>query len=264
MKRTTFSLCVLLGAGVVGAGVGVARNAHSADHLDSPATIADPAADINDLYGWMDGNNLVLAMTVHPAATGPSADGGAGSQFSNAVQYVFHVESAPKFGAPTAASEDIICTFDVAQNISCWAGTNEFVTGNAGVTAADAGSADAGDAGDAGANAGLVSADGKFKVFSGLRADPFFFNLAGFKAAQATVEGVESTLQFDEAGCPTLTGPTAAALVTELSTNPADGGPAQDFFAPLNALAIVVSIDKGLVTAGGPIVSTWASTHTAP
>ena len=44
------------------------RLARSADHLDSPAVKADPAADINDLYTWNDGNNVVLAMTVFPAA----------------------------------------------------------------------------------------------------------------------------------------------------------------------------------------------------
>jgi hypothetical protein len=55
---------------------------------------------------------------------------------------------------------------------------------------------------------------------------------------------------------------TSGVLVNMLKTAP-DGGPPQDFFAKLNALAIVVSIDKGLVTNGGanPIVSVWASTN---
>jgi hypothetical protein len=98
-------------------------------------------------------------------------------------------------------------------------------------------------------------------VFAGLRADPFFFNLAGFKNAVSTVEGA-LPLPADEAGCPQIDGPTGAALRSQLMTAP-DGGPAQDFFAPLNGLAIVVSVDKALVTKGGPILSTWASTHKA-
>jgi len=42
-----------------------------------------------------------------------------------------------------------------------------------------------------------------------------------------------------------------------------DGGAPVDFFKTLNALAIVVSIDKSLVTKNGanPLVATYASTH---
>jgi hypothetical protein len=229
-------LCAAGGVAIVG----TARLARSADHLDSPATKADPTVDINDLYGWMDGNNLVLALTVFPAAMG-ATDASPGAQFSNKVQYVIHTSSGASFGN-TTANEDIICTFDATQKISCWAGTDEYVTG------------------DASAAAGLVSADGKFKVFAGLRADPFFFNLDGFKHTQATVESAAPSLMFDVAGCPVLDGPTAAALRTQLQTAP-DGGAPADFFAALNGLAIVVSVDKTLVTKGGAIVSTWASTH---
>ncbi|MEN9581807.1 MAG: hypothetical protein RJA70_4816, partial [Pseudomonadota bacterium] len=36
----------------------------AADHIDSPAAVAEPAADITDLYAWMDADakhlNLVL------------------------------------------------------------------------------------------------------------------------------------------------------------------------------------------------------------
>lgn len=231
-RKTIAAMSCACVAGVIGfAGI-----AHSADHLDSPATKADPTVDINDLYSFMDGSNLVLAMTVFPAAT-------TGAKFSDKVQYVIHTSSGAAFGT-TTASEDVICTFDTAQKIQCWAGTDEYVTG------------------DASAAAGVASADGKFKVFAGLRADPFFFNLDGFKHAVATVEGAGS-LPADTSGCPTLDNATAAALRTQLQTAP-DGGAPQDFFKSLNGLAIVVSLDKSLVTKGGAIVSTWASTHKAP
>jgi len=222
--------------------VGTTRVAHSSDHLDSPAVKADPTVDINDVYTWMDGNNLVLALTVFPAAMGPT-DAGPGSQFSDKVQYVIHTSSGAAFGQ-TTANEDIICTFSVAQQISCWVGTDEYVTG------------------DASATTGITTADGKFKVFAGLRADPFFFNLDGFHHAVATVEGATG-LTADVAGCPTLDPATAAALRSQLQTSP-DGGAPVDFFAPLNGLAIVMSVDKSLVTKGGAIVSTWASTHRVP
>jgi hypothetical protein len=242
MQRRTVGIAVLVSLGCAATVVAVGRIAHTADHMDSPSTKADPTADINDLYGWMDGTNAVFALTVFPAAMAAS-DAGPGSQFSNTVQYVIHTESGASFGQ-TTASENIICTFSVSQNISCWAGTDEYVTGNASNPA------------------GLSSADGKFKVFAGLRADPFFFNLDGFHQTEADVEAAEGTLTFDQAGCPQLDPVTAATLRTQLQTAP-DGGPAADFFAPLNGLAIVVSIDKSLVTKGGPILAAWASTHTA-
>ncbi len=246
MKRRTLSIAALVcGASCVGL-FGNARLAHSSDHLDSPATKADPAADINDVYGWMSGNDLVLAMTLFPNAMGAS-DAGPGSAFSNAVQYVFHTSSGASFGA-TTANEDIICTFDVTQTISCWVGTDEYVTG------------------DASGLAGLASADGKFKVFAGLRADPFFFNLDGFNNTVSTVESVAGAaspvLMYDVAGCPTLSNGQGALLRTQLMTE-SDGGAATDFFATFNALAIVVSVDKSLVTKGGPVLSTWSSTNQA-
>ncbi len=237
MRRTTLGITALLGFAGSASVVGYTTVARSADHLDSPAVIAEPAADINDQYSWMDGNNLVLAMTVFPAAV-------TGAKFSDKVQYVFHTSSGAAYGT-TTSDVDIICTFDAAQVASCWAGTAAYVKG------------------DASKPAGLASADGKFKVFAGLRADPFFFNLDGFKHTVATVESVAGTLVFDQAGCPALDAPTSALLRGQLQTSP-DGGAAVDFFGPLNGLAIVVSIDKSLVNKGGAILSSWASTNRAP
>jgi len=250
MDRRTLRIAGLIGAVCIVSVVLATRVARSADHLDSPKVKMDPTTDINDLYSWMDGNNLVLAMTLFPAAMAPppadaGPDAGAGSKFSNAVQYVIHTSSGASFGSATTVKEDVICTFDASQKISCWVGNDEYVTGDASPTT------------------GLASADGKVKVFAGIRADPFFFNLDGFKNAVATVESVAGSLTFDPAGCPILNAAQGALLRTQLTTAP-DGGPPADFFGPLNGLAIVLSIDKSLMTKGGPIVSTWASTHRAP
>jgi hypothetical protein len=233
MKRLLIGL--IGGASIAGVAL-YPRSARSADHLDSPAAKADPAADIADEYAFMDGGNAVFAMTVFPLAT-------SAAKFSDAVQYVIHTSSGAAFGGANTA-EDIICTFNAAQAAQCWAGTDEYVTG------------------DPSAAAGIASADGKFKVFAGLRGDPFFFNLDGFHHAEATVEGA-GTLPLDVAGCPLLDNATAALLRTQLTTS-LDGGAPQDTFAMADALAIVVSIDKSLVTKGGPIVATWTSTHQAP
>jgi hypothetical protein len=223
------------------------RLARSADHLDAPATKAEAAADVNDVYAFLDKpgdptTKVIYAMTVFPAAP-------AGAKFSDTVQYVIHTSSGAKFGA-TTSDLNIICTFDAAQKAQCWAGADEYVTG------------------DASAATGITSASGKFKVFAGLRADPFFFNLAGFKNAVATVESAAAALTFNDAGCPQLNTPTAQALQGQLSHDP-DGGIGTtsapvDFFKNLNGLAIVVELDKTVATKGGNIVSVWGSTHRKP
>jgi hypothetical protein len=246
MNRSTIAV---LGLACVAGIAAYARVAQSADHLDSPATKADPAADIADVFAFNDGANSVFAMTLFPAATATGADGGVGAQFSDAVDYVFHTSSGNAYGT-TTANEDITCTFTAAQVISCWAGTDEYVTG------------------DASGTTGLSSADGKMKVFAGLRADPFFFNLDGFHHTEATVEAYAAnqipgvTPAFNGAGCPILDPGVAGLLRTQLTTS-ADGGAPVDFFANLNALAIVVSLDKSLVNKGGPLTSVWAGTYSA-
>src|SRR6266446_6022206 len=121
--------------------------------------------------------------------------------------------------------------------IMCWVGmvggivAMDYVIGNASV-----------------APTGITSADGKLKVFAGPRSDPFFFNLDGFKATVAIVEGL-SGLTFNDAGCPQLTAGQSNAAAAQLG-KAADGGTAADFFAPLNGLAIVISIDKALLATG--------------
>jgi hypothetical protein len=223
--------------------IGYAASAYSADHQDGPATTADPTADINDVFTWMDGSNVVLAMTTNPTAT-------AGTQFSNSVQYVWHTTSVSAFGAAADAGApvplDVIATFDTSQNIHLWVGTTEYVTGIASQTA------------------GLASADGMVKVFAGPRADPFFFNLDGFKQTVADVNAAAPALldagAFNAQGCPALNGATQMALQTQLKSAP-DGGPAGNHFAALDGMAIVVSVAKSLLTQGGPVVSVWAGTY---
>jgi hypothetical protein len=216
----------------------VASTALAADHLDSPAAMNDPAADITDVYTWMHGPNVVFAMNVFPLAD-------ANAKFSDTTEYVLHTESGAAFAA-TTDKQDIICTFDSAQKIQCWVGTDDYVTG-------DASTAD-----------GITSASGKLKVFAGLRDDPFYFNLRGFQDTVATVEAAAPTLTFDAAGCPTVDAATSTLLVNKLKTDPDStppGGAPKDFFAGKNVLSIVIEIDKSLVTKGGPILSVWGSTN---
>jgi len=236
---------VVVGGACLATAVIHPRLARSADHLDAPATIAEHGADINDVYAFLPSSelaagaatNVVFAMTVFPAAP-------ADAKFSDTVQYVLHAQSGAGF--PTTTSDyNIICQFDTGtpQKASCWGGTDEYATG------------------DASQATGIQSADGKFKVFAGLRADPFFFNLDGFKDTVATVDAVVDggTLTFNDAGCPLLSTTQRDLLVAKLGTT--NAATAVDFFSKLNGLAIVVQIDKTLVTKGGPVLSVWGSTH---
>jgi hypothetical protein len=77
------------------------------------------------------------------------------------------------------------------------------------------------------------------------------------------VTAAKANLAFDTNRCPLLDAPTATALVTQLKTAP-DGGAPQDHFLGANLLAIVVQLDKSILTSGGPVVSVWAATHVSP
>lgn len=214
-----------------------APSAFAADHLDAPGAVADPAADITDVYTWVEGSKVVMVLNVTPSAT-------TSSKFSDTVQYVLHTTSGPSFGM-TTSSLDFIATFDASQTIQLWAGSADYVTG------------------DASATAGLSSASGRVKVFAGLRDDPFFFNLDGFKVATSTVAAAAPGLTFDGTGCPAVDASTSAAVVGLLKSDGV-GGAGKNFFAGLNVLSIVVEVDKTLVADGGDAVSVWASTHKKP
>jgi hypothetical protein len=226
--------------------IGLTPVALAADHADGTVAAMDPAADITDLYAWVspDGAKTYLVMDVFPFAHATATDAGPVSKFSNTVQYVFHTTSQATYLA-AATPLNVICTFDAAQAISCWAGA-EYVHGDPSNTS------------------GLVNSSGKLRVFAGLRDDPFFFNLAGFSATAAAVRAAKGSLTFDVNGCPLLNQTTSQSLVTLLSTDPSsDGGPAKDLFLGLNLLAIVVEVDTTVLTAGGPVVGVWASTNRA-
>jgi len=245
-KRQTRTIATAVGVAVLGGMAIFAPEARSADHRDSDVTMGEPTADINDVYTFMDGKNLVMAMTVFPFATAAGVDGGAAPAFSNTVQYVFHTAS----GAFSLAKDpvDVICTFKSPTSVQCWVGTADYVTGDPSNAAKP-----------------LKSASGKVQVFAGLRGDPFHFNLQGFKDTEATVESVAGTLTFNSEKCPMLTAVTSTALLGLLKETTSASNPsktAADDFASADTLALVVSVDSSLVTAGGALVSVWGATYT--
>ncbi len=211
--------------------------ASAADHIDGPQATADPAADITDAFAWMtpDAGKVILVMDL-------TRNADVGSQFSDGVQYVFHTTSSGAFGQPASGDVPVICQFDAQQRVECWAGDQAYVTG------------------DASGLAGITSSNGKLRVFTGLRNDPFFFNLAGFRETARIVTGAASSLTFDAAGCPAVDSATSTALVTQLRSAPG-GGPAPDSFANFNVIAIVLEVDKSILTTNGPILSVATATY---
>lgn len=209
----------------------------AADHIDSPAAVAEPAADLTDLYAWTspDASKINLIMDATPFA-------GSDAKFSDAVQYIFHVNSSGGYGMPQTETK-IICEFDAASEIQCWAGSEDYAQG------------------DASAEAGLMSVGGGMKVFAGLRNDPFFMEFTGFTNAVSTVVSAAAGLTFDDQGCPLVDEGTSGVLVGQLQSG-ADGAAASDTFSGANVLSLVIQIDKELVNAGGPLLGVWASTHT--
>jgi hypothetical protein len=213
------------------AGVAVlclAAPASASDHLDTPTVTADPSADIGDVFAWTsaDGARLNLAMTV------------VGKRFSDRLQYVFHVDSGAQLGA-TTASMTILCRFDAAGLVECWAGDADYVHG------------------DASAPSGIEGVQHKLRVFAGPRDDPFFNNVKGTRAALDVAAA--ALRNAPRAGCPAFDTATSQEILDQWSHTA--GGPAKNFLAGWTSSALVLSIDLGVVKRGGPLLAVWAGTY---
>lgn len=213
------ALAALLGLG--------ATSALASDHLDSPSVIADPRADIGDLYAWTspDGRQLNLVMAI------------VGHTFSDRLHYRFYIDSGKRFGTTTATTT-IDCHLATATEMECRAGYGDWARGGASVT----------DVGEK-----------RFRVFAGLRDDPFFNNVKGTRAAYNTaVAALKAGAPLDEAGCPSFDRATSDAILDQWRHT--EGGPAKNFLAGWTPAAIVVAIDLDVVAKGGPLLAVWATT----
>src|SRR4051812_1208621 len=205
-----------LGAAAVILTVGAAPFlANAADHLDAPSLGSLSAGslqgdrDINDVYAF-DGANAgktVLAMTVSPAAglLGPLA-------FGSNVRYTLHIDNT---------GDNVADVNYVARFGGPGSGPGPKQT----VTLARNGSQVA-----SGATGNKVQIAGGGKLYAGLRSDPFFFDLLGFRGSLGL-------------------GPNTNTLC--------DSDPT-DFFKTLNALAIIVEVPDGAL---GGHIAVWATTE---
>jgi hypothetical protein len=207
--------------------------AAASDHLDSPNALANPAADIADMYGWTspDGRRLNLIMTIQ------------GHAFSDKLDYVIHVDSGKSFGH-TSASTTIACKFAAANSVHC--------------TVGDADSA----SGDPSNPEGLEGRNHRFRVYAGLRDDPFFNNIKGLLGSyQAANAAIQKGAAVDAAGCPKFDEQTVSAIADQMRHT--DGGPAQNFLANWTVSAIVIAVDLPVIAKGGRLLAIWGITSLA-
>jgi hypothetical protein len=207
-----------------------AAMARASDHFDSPATAANPQADIGDVYAWIstEGRRLNLAMTIQ------------GHTFSDKVQYVLHVDSGKVFGH-TSASTTIACRFAAANAVRCKVGDEDSASG------------------DPTDPSGLEGRNHRFRVYAALRDDPFYNNLKGLLGAYAAVsDAIKNGVPVDAAGCRQFNEATAKTILDQMGHT--DRGPAQNLLYNWTASAIVISVDLDVVSKGGTLLAVWGTT----
>jgi hypothetical protein len=227
LKPKWFSLLILSGMSFFT----VFHAAYASDHLDTPTVIADPAADIGDIFAWTssDGRRLNLVMDI------------VAHQFSDRLQYVFHVDSGERFGKTTATTL-IVCSFNLVNAVECWVGDADYVHG------------------DASNIAGIEGKNRRFRVFAGLRDDPFFNNVKGTRAAYNVAgAALHHGATVDGAGCPKFDEATSHEILD--TWRHTDGGPATNFLAGWKSSALVISIDLDVVNTGGKLLAVWGAVH---
>ncbi len=147
-----------------------------ADHREAPAVLADPAADINDIFAFVNPNDpgeFIVAATVHPRAT-------EATRFSDAVSYRFFIDNG------AGGQFEFVCTVDGGIRLSCL-GSNGAVA--------------------AGPIETVLTGEG-LRAFAGLREDPFF--LDGAALGQTLATGVPA---FTDPGVDSFAGFNTLALV---------------------------------------------------
>jgi hypothetical protein len=166
-----------------------------------------------------------------------------GHTFSDKLQYVFHVDSGPRFGA-TSTTTSIVCRFPAAKELECKAGDADYARGNASTPA------------------GLQGHNHRFRVFAGLRDDPFFNNVRGTRAAyEKAAAALRSGVALDAASCPEFDAASSRAILDEWRHT--DGGPGKNFLAGWTPASIVISIDRDVLAGGGPMLAIWGATATS-
>jgi hypothetical protein len=197
-KLMTFGLATATVALAITSTVVIASDHDEAD----TASFSDLAADIGDMYAFHEGDRLTLILTFDGYKLRTEA-----GNYDADVLYGLHVDT----NGDNVADHDIWARF--GQNSAGEWGVQ--VEGIPGESAAIVGPVD------------TVIGDGSgAQVFAGLRDDPFFFDLQGYKDTLMT-----GTVAFD---------------------------PTRDFVAIKNTLALAVEFDHAAL--GSTNIAVWATT----
>ena len=216
MKKTAaFATCLMLGLPLAAARV------QAADHKDSPAVERDPATDINDVYAFRNGDNLVVALTVQSLLISNEAT----DLFNPSARYQIFVDNTPNNAlAPDAT---VTVTFS---------GTHPQMFSVAGLTASPIVGPTSG---FADAAAPRITTSGVVKAFAGIRDDPFFFDLAGFReflgGTYTPVSGLRSSTTAPARD--SFLGLNCAAIVLEFPITAVNGNPSNPNTGTIKAWA---------------------------
>ena len=161
------------------------------DHVDGPRSIGDPAADISDLFAFTSPENparTVLAMCVFPSA-------GEDAMFSNVVDHAIAVRRVTVAGVGNAANfqpadDEIRFSFRFG---SCSATPRGHVQSDAASAHCRAVAQLSLTVND---ENGASTPDGDFRVFAGLRSDPFYLAWIA-----SSLTKVPNLLQHDNVLC---------------------------------------------------------------
>jgi hypothetical protein len=178
----------------------------AADHLDAPKTQAKQAADITDVYAWHTDDAKVVAVLNFAGFT----ESGAAPTLDSTILYGIHIDN----DADGVADHDVWFRFG-KNGAGDWGLQAEGIPGGTPTVSGPLNTP---------IDAGLG-----LRVWAGLRDDPFFFDLDGFKATLMTGD-----LSFD-------------------STN--------DSFSGTNVTSIVVEMSTDAVVGAGSTFQLWASTR---
>ena len=194
----------------------------AADHADSPDT-SEGNLDVNDLYVFNQGDNVVFAMTVSPLLT--PGESTSGATFNPNGLYQFKLDRE-RDGIEDAVIQILVSGEGTGQMVDVRGPVPAPVTGTADNMLAAAPSA-------RGAFNTTFSAQG-MTVFAGPRDDPFFIDLFGDKSLTSVLNAVFSGVLGELVGS-----------ADEQTLSFAD--PGMDDLAGLNVLAIVVEMPKSMV-----------------
>ncbi len=206
----------------------------AADHADAPGAIADPAADIADLYAWHDGKGTITAILTFAGDQAP----GAAAAYDSDVLYTLHIDNTGTLAGQTTYDQpldsnsndnesDLQIHIRFGQNGNdAWGVQVENLPGGEAIVSGPVDTA--------------IDGTGGTQVQTGVFDDPFFFDLDGFQTTLANLQDDKITAEL------------AFASLAK------DGMPI-DSLAGSNTHAIVLQFNAETAANGGELLQLWAT-----